>query len=122
MQATVFNCRCRHCGYQVAYTSDNVGADVRCPNCGNTIRLPGKLQTMAAIRRARRSDRLGMAMEIGGFVSMFFFPPYGLFIGGALVYFGWRKTSALVCSNCNTLVPSRTAVKCVGCKSKFGSE
>ena len=122
VHATVFNCRCRHCGYQIAYTSDNVGADARCPNCGNTIRYPGKLETLAGIRRARRSDRLGLALELGGFTSMFFFFPYGFIAGATLVYFGWRKTNALVCSNCNMIVPSRQTAKCPGCKSRFGSE
>ena len=122
VHATVFNCRCRHCGYQIAYTSDNVGADARCPNCGNTIRYPGKLETLAAIRRARRSDRLGLALELGGFTSMFFFFPYGFIAGATLVYFGWRKTNALVCGNCNMIVPSRQTAKCPGCKSRFGSE
>jgi phage FluMu protein Com len=122
VHASVYNCRCRHCGYQIAYSSDNVGTDARCPSCGNTVRLPGKLETVAAIRRSRRMDRLGLAMEIGGFASMFFLFPYGMIAGATLVYFGWRKTNALVCSNCNTLVPTRSTPKCSGCKSKFGSE
>ena len=122
MHATVFNCRCRHCGYQIAYTSDNVGADARCPSCGDTVRLPGKLETVAAIRRTRRTDRTGLAMEIGGFASMFFLFPYGLIAGATLLFFGWRKTNALTCSNCNVVLPSRTLPKCPGCKSKFGSE
>jgi RNA polymerase subunit RPABC4/transcription elongation factor Spt4 len=99
-----------------------VGADARCPNCGQTIRFPGRLETVAAIRRSRRPDRLGLAMEIGGFAAMFFFPPYGLIVGVALVCLGWRKTNLLVCSNCNVIVPSRKVPKCPGCKSKFGSE
>jgi hypothetical protein len=61
-------------------------------------------------------------MELGGFATMFFFPPYGIIAGMTLVYFGWRKTNALVCSNCHTFVGSRTVTKCPGCKSKFGSE
>lgn len=122
MHATVFNCRCRHCGYQIAYTSDNVGADARCPNCGNTIRYPGKLETVAAIQRARRTDHLGLAMEIGGFASMFFLFPYGIIVGATLVYFGWRKNSMLICSNCHSVIPSRQSTKCPGCKSRFGSE
>jgi Zn finger protein HypA/HybF involved in hydrogenase expression len=122
VHATVFNCRCRHCGYQIAYTSENVGADANCPNCGQTVRLPGKLETVAAIRRARRTDRAGLAMEIGGFAAMFFYFPFGMIAGATLVFFGWRKTNALVCSNCNTVLPSRKLPKCPGCKSKFGSD
>lgn len=122
MHASLFNCRCRHCGYQISYTSDNVGADIDCSNCLQTIRLPGKLETVAAIRRARRADRAGLAMEIGGFASMFFLFPYGMIAGATLVYFGWRKTNALVCSNCHTIVSKRTVEKCPGCRSKFSSE
>ncbi|HEX7861339.1 MAG TPA: hypothetical protein VF773_13485 [Verrucomicrobiae bacterium] len=122
MHATVFNCRCRHCGYQIAYTSDNVGADANCPNCRNIIRYPGKLETVAAVRRSRNWNRSGLAMELGGFASMFFFFPFGMIAGATLVYFGWRKSNSLVCSNCNTIVSSRQSLKCPGCKSKFGSE
>ena len=104
----------------MSYTSDNVGADARCTNCGQTIRLPGKLDTVAAIHRARRMDRRGLAMEIGGFVMMFFLFPWGMICGAVLVFFGWQKTNALVCSNCHTIVPARKAESCPGCRSRFG--
>ncbi|MGZ8939482.1 MAG: hypothetical protein ACXW32_09760 [Limisphaerales bacterium] len=99
-----------------------MGADARCSNCGQTIRLPGKLETVAAIRRARRMDRAGLAMELGGFAAMFFYFPFGMIAGATLLFFGWRKTNALVCSNCHTIVLSRKVTKCPGCRSKFGSD
>jgi hypothetical protein len=99
-----------------------VGADARCSNCGETIRLPGKLETVAAIHRIRRNDRTGLALEILGFVTMLFLFPWGLFAGAAIVYFGWRKSTVLVCSNCHSVVADQQQEKCTGCRSKFGSD
>ena len=118
----MLNCRCRHCGYSLCYSADNVGADSRCSNCGETIRLPGKLSAVAGIHRARRTDRAGLALEIGGFLMMFFLYPYGLIGGAVIVYLGWRRCTVLVCSNCNSIVLTRDEDKCSGCKSSFDSE
>src|SRR5687768_230459 len=118
----MLTCRCRHCGYTLCYSRDDVGSDARCSSCNQTIRLPGKLDTVAAIRRVRRNDRTGLGLEILGFLMMFFLFPWGLFIGALIVFFGWRKSTVLVCSNCHSLVTDRQQEQCTGCKSKFGSE
>lgn len=122
MTGTTLTCRCRFCGYNICYSRDNVGADARCSNCGETIRLPGKLATVATIHRIRRKDRVGLSLEIGGFIVMFFLFPWGMLAGAVTVFFGWRRSTVLVCSNCHSVVANRLQEQCVGCKSKFGSE
>ena len=96
--------------------------DAKCPRCAQTIRLPGKLSSLATIRTARQKEPLGLALEIGGFIAMFFFFPWGILLGLILVFLGWRKSNRLVCSNCGTILKSRTAETCPACRSKFSSE
>jgi hypothetical protein len=106
----------------MCYTREDIGHDARCSGCGQTIRLPGRLAAVAVVRSARRGNRAGLAMEIGGFLPMPFFFPWGMILGAAIVYLGWRKSTMLVCSNCNTPLTNRTAGECSGCRSKFSSE
>jgi hypothetical protein len=96
--------------------------DARCPQCGQTIRLPGKLATVATLVRERRKDPLGIGLEVIGFVAMFFFFPWGMLIGAVVVFLGWRKSTALLCGNCRARVKRRSAEKCPECKVPFGTE
>jgi hypothetical protein len=96
--------------------------DARCSNCGQTIRLPGRLATVATIRTRRQTDRLGVGFEIIGFISMFILFPWGFFVGAGLVYFGWRKSNAFVCSSCGGRVKNRQVESCPNCRAKFSSD
>ncbi len=106
----------------MCYTREDVGHDARCSSCGQTIKLPGKLASVAVVRSARRGNRAGLAMEIGGFLPMPFFFPWGMILGAAIVYMGWRKSTSFVCSNCGTPLQNRGQSECGGCRSKFSSE
>jgi hypothetical protein len=86
------------------------------------IRLPGKLARIAGVERAREKDIPGIAMEIGGFVLMFLFFPWGLLLGGVLVWLGWKRCNRWVCANCKAKVSSRWLPSCPSCKTKFGAE
>lgn len=86
------------------------------------MRLPGRLAEVAVVKRVRRKNPQGLALELAGFALMFFVFPWGLIAGATVVYLGWRKSTALVCSNCNRDVNNRFAGECPGCRSKFGSE
>jgi hypothetical protein len=106
----------------MCYSHDDIGHDAHCSGCGQTIRFPGKLASVAVIQRARRRNRAGLALEIAGFLPMPFFFPWGLIVGATVVYLGWKKSSMLVCSNCNISVQDQTLAECPGCRAKFGSD
>jgi hypothetical protein len=61
-------------------------------------------------------------MEIGGFLVMFFFFPWGFLAGLVLLYFGWRESTTLSCSQCGSLIDSRDATQCPNCRARFASE
>ena len=122
MTASTLTCRCRHCGYTLCYSREDVGHDGRCGGCGQSVRLPGKLAAVAVVERIRRKNPQGLALELAGFALMFFVFPWGLIAGALVVYLGWRKSTALICSNCGRAVEQRSASECPACKSKFGSE
>jgi len=115
-------CNCRYCGFLVCYTVEDIGRDIECSRCSQTIRLPGKLASIAALKRARRKDPVGLSMEIGGFLLVPFLFPWGLVAGATVIYFGWRRSTMLACSNCGTEIKDKTASNCPKCKSHFGSE
>ena len=117
-----YTCRCRYCGHDVSYSRVDAGRDIPCPRCSQSIRLPGKLATISAVESARIKDPLGLALEAGGFGLMFFFFPWGLFAGLALVVLGWKRCSGWVCGNCRARVKARWAEVCPQCKSKFGAD
>ena len=119
---TTFTCRCRHCGFAICYSREDVGHDARCPGCGDSVRLPGKLTAVALINRVRRKNPQGLALELAGFAMMFFVFPWGMVFGSGVVYMGWRKSTSLVCSSCGGEVKERGLAKCPACKSNFGSE
>jgi hypothetical protein len=106
----------------MCYTREDIGHDARCTGCGQNVRLPGRLAAVAVARSARRGNRAGLAMELGGFLPMPFFFPWGMIVGAVIVYFGWRKSTMLICSNCNTPLSDRAQSECGGCRSKFSSE
>jgi hypothetical protein len=106
----------------MCYTREDIGHDARCSGCGQTVRLPGKLTSVALAQRSRRKNRAGLALEIGGFLPMPFFFPWGMILGAVIVYFGWRKSTMLVCSNCDTPLTEASLTECPACRSKFGSE
>lgn len=115
-------CRCRYCAYVICHSPDEIGLDARCPRCGQTIRLPGNLATVTSIRRVRKNEPVGVALELLGFASAFVLFPYGLIVAPGLLYMGWRKTNRLVCANCGSAVASKAAESCPGCKAKFSGE
>jgi predicted Zn-ribbon and HTH transcriptional regulator len=115
-------CQCRYCGYTICYSLDDVGHDARCSRCGQTIRLPGKLASIATLKRIRQKDIKGIGMELGGFALMFFLFPWGFVAGGTLLYFGWRKSTALVCSNCGNMVKDKDVSNCNKCRSSFSMD
>ena len=121
LSSSVLNCRCRFCGYNLSYPRENIGCDARCPQCAQTIRLPGELSPVATIQSGRHHDLMGLAFEIGGFVCMFLFFPWGIIVGAALVYVGWRKSTAHKCSNCAAPVRPK-AEKCPRCQSRFTTD
>ncbi len=96
--------------------------DARCPQCAQTIRLPGKLAAVATIITRRQKNLLGIGLEAAGFVSMAFFFPWGMLVGAALVFVGWKKSRALLCSNCGARVRHPSVEKCPQCHSGFGVE
>jgi hypothetical protein len=106
----------------ICYAAADVGYEARCPQCGQSVRLPGELARVAAIKRVRSLDLAGIALEAGGFLCMFFFPPWGLIAGAALIFLGWRKCHSLVCTNCGAKVRDRNAEKCQACRTPFGRE
>ena len=121
MTAQSYTCRCRFCGYTLAYMRADAGREIACTQCSQLIKLPGKLATISGVERARKKDLLGLSMEIGGFILMFLAYPWGLFIGLVLVIAGWRRCNAWLCGNCRTRLPSDTLESCPKCRIKFGA-
>jgi|SRR6059058_3420323 hypothetical protein len=115
-------CNCRFCGYIVCYSVEDIGREIPCSRCSQYIRLPGKLVEIATLKRMRRKDNAGIAMEIGGFLLMFILFPWGFMAGVTVLYFGWRKSTALMCSACGTVVHDNTTGSCPKCRSNFGIE
>jgi hypothetical protein len=115
-------CKCRYCGNLLCYASEDVGRDVQCSRCSQTIRLPGKLQSLASIRRVRRKNLAGIAMELGGFGLMLFLFPWGLMAGIVVVYLGWRKSTILSCTQCAAQVAHKDVAACPNCRARFGPE
>lgn len=122
MSTDTLTCRCRFCGNVVCYTERDVGYDIRCNTCSQTIRLPGKLIGMATLERSRKKDSLGLGMEIGGFALMFVMFPWGVLVGSVVVVMGWMRTTAYICSNCSTIQPDSKVESCSRCKATFGKE
>jgi hypothetical protein len=119
LSSATLTCRCRFCGYILCYPKEDVGTDAHCPQCGQSIRLPGKLASVSTIIRRRQKNPLGIGLEILGFISMFFLPPWGLIGGGVLITIGWRRSNILICENCGTRLRSRDLESCLKCRCKF---
>jgi predicted amidophosphoribosyltransferase len=120
LSSDILTCRCRHCGKTFPYLRSDAGATAECPNCRNSVVLPGHLQGVATKRKTRINTRYGVAMEIAGFLLLLWYP-IGTVIGPILVFFGWRKNNALRCSNCNE--PTNVAAtQCSKCRAAFSSE
>jgi Zn finger protein HypA/HybF involved in hydrogenase expression len=116
----ILTCRCRHCGNTFQYVRSDAGANAECPMCRGSVVLPGHLQGVATKRKARVNTRIGLAMEIGGFL-LFIWWPIGTIAGAALIFFGWRKNMALRCSNCEEPTTA-AATKCSKCHAAFSSD
>ena len=82
--------------------------------------LPGNLQGIATKKKTRVNTREGLAMEIGGFLLLLWYP-VGTVIGPVLVFFGWKKNNALRCSNCDAPTDLKTT-RCGKCRATFSSE
>lgn len=121
LQTASLSCRCRYCGFVISYSADDVGCDARCPQCGQDVRLPGKLSKVATILPSRKYEPVGLACEIGGFICMFLFFPWGAIVGAALVGVGWRKSNTFRCSSCGATV-KKDALRCSRCKSHFAED
>jgi hypothetical protein len=88
--------------------------------CRGSVVLPGNLQGVATKRKSRVNTRIGLVMEVGGFL-LFIWWPIGTIIGSALIFFGWRKNMALRCSNCEEPT-NPAATKCSKCRAAFSSD
>jgi hypothetical protein len=122
LSSATFTCRCRFCGYILCYQKEDVGTDAHCPQCGQSLRLPGKLATVSTIIRRRQKDPLGIGLEILGFVCMFFVPPWGFIVGTVLIIVGWRRSHILLCENCGARLPHRDLESCPNCRCRFTEE
>jgi hypothetical protein len=121
VSSDILTCRCRFCGKSFPYLRQDAGATAECPECHNSVLLPGKLQGVATKRRGRVNSPPGLAMEVGGALLLFFWFPIGAAFGVVLISLGWRKNSVLRCSNCEG-VTSKEAARCAKCGAAFSSE
>lgn len=120
LSSDILTCRCRYCGKTFPYLRSDAGAQMECPECHNSVQLPGNLQNLATKRRSRVTSIPGLILEIGGFLLMFWFP-IGTVIGLVMVVIGFRQSYALRCSNCETpTLPSAT--RCAKCHAVFSSD
>jgi DNA-directed RNA polymerase subunit RPC12/RpoP len=122
VDALTNTCRCRFCGNLVPYMAVDAGREINCTRCGQRIKLPGHLAKLATVQRGRTRDPIGNAMEIGGFVLMFLFFPWGLIAGAILLAVGWRKTTGWTCSQCKARLKSRWLEACPKCRTKFTAD
>jgi hypothetical protein len=116
----VLTCRCRHCGKNFPYLRSDAGATAECPDCGNTVLLPGNLQKLATRRKSRVLSVPGLILEIGGFLLLFWFP-LGSIAGPFLIYIGFKQSYGLRCSNCEAPT-TPGAARCSKCRSSFSSD
>lgn len=120
VSSDILTCRCRHCGKTFPYLRSDAGTTVECPECRNSVLLPGKLATIATKQKGRVTSPLGLFFEIGGFLLMVWFP-IGTLIGFILVIIGWRRSYSLRCSNCEEPT-SASAARCRKCRAAFSSD
>jgi hypothetical protein len=120
LSSDILTCRCRHCGKSFPYLRSDAGATAECPECRNSVVLPGNLQGIATKKKTRVNTREGLAMEIGGFLLLLWYP-VGTVIGPVLVFFGWKKNNALRCSSCEALTDA-AATRCAKCRAAFSSD
>lgn len=117
----IMTCRCRHCGTTFPYLRSDAGAQAECPDCRNSVLLPGKLQGLATKRTRRKSTVPTLMMEVGGFLLMFVLFPYGMILGIVLVAIGWKNSSVLQCSNCEAPT-NKESTRCGKCRAAFSSD
>ena len=96
--------------------------DAHCSQCGQTIRLAGRLASVTTIISRRHRNPAGIGLELLGFGCMFFVFPWGMIVGAAIVYAGWRKSNVLLCGNCGARVSSTALDKCPACKAGFTTD
>jgi hypothetical protein len=120
LSSDILTCRCRHCGLSFPYLKSDAGATAECPNCRGSVVLPGHLQGVATKRKSRVNTRAGVALEVGGFALMIWYP-IGTIIGPVLIFFGWRRNNSLRCSNCGQPTNSK-ATQCPKCRAAFSSD
>jgi hypothetical protein len=114
-------CRCRFCACTFSYAISEAGCEARCPNCRQSILLPGKLQQITIRKRERVNSLTNLSLEIGGFILLVFFP-WGTMIGIPLIWIGWRKAAKLRCGNCEAILKNKNSARCPVCKAAFASE
>jgi hypothetical protein len=120
LSSDILTCRCRHCGKTFPYLKQEAGVTAECPECRNSVQLPGKLQGIATKRRVRVLSVPGILMEISGFLLMAWYP-IGTIAGPALILVGWRNGNRLRCSNCDEPTDAR-ATRCAKCRAAFSSD
>jgi hypothetical protein len=96
------------------------GSSAECPECRNSVILPGNLQGIAGKRPGRLNNPQNLSMEIGGFLLLFWFP-IGSVIGAVLITIGWWKSRCWRCTNCEQIT-AENATRCPQCGSVFTSE
>jgi hypothetical protein len=120
VSSDVLTCRCRFCGKSFPYLRQDAGIQAECPECHNSVMLPGKLQGLATKRRGRLNSIPGLILEVGGALLLFWFP-IGSALGVVLISIGWRHNTVLKCSNCEGLT-TKEASRCAKCGAAFSSE
>lgn len=121
MAADTLVCRCRFCARTFNYAASEAGCQANCPHCSQPVLLPGRLQLITVRKRERVNSLSTIAMEVGGFVLMIFYP-FGTVLGVVLVIAGWRRSHKLRCGNCEHVLTKPGLLKCPGCKAQFSSE
>ncbi|MGV3773018.1 MAG: hypothetical protein ACO1QB_08960 [Verrucomicrobiales bacterium] len=121
MAADTLICRCRFCSRTFSYESAEAGCQANCPHCHQPVLLPGHLQLITVKKVERINSFPTLAMEIGGFILMIFYP-FGTILGIVLVITGWRQSYKLRCGNCDAVINNADQEKCPKCKARFASE
>lgn len=121
MNGSVLVTHCRQCGMNVSYVVESAGGTAPCPRCGGDVHLPGHAQVIAPRVWRRRTSPPGLAMEIGGFLLLMWFP-IGTILGFVLIVVGYRQSRRLVCGNCERDLPNETLRRCPSCKSALADE
>ena len=83
--------------------------------------MPGNLQAVASVVSRRKNTGASLALELGGF-ALFFFLPWGPFLGIPLIVLGYRKAYRIACSQCETPLPNASVARCPTCKAALLSD